>query len=264
MLRALYTSATGMKAQEMLIDNTANNIANVNTTGFKKSSVEFADLMYNTVRAPGTEIATGQMSPTGLQIGGGVRTVGTTKSFAPGTVQETGGATDVAIKGDGFFKVSLPNGEARYTRDGSLKIDGAGRLVTSEGYLLDGGVVIPADTDINELTIGIDGTISGIQTGGSDVVTLGRLQIAKFLNPAGLSSEGSNLYAATPAAGQEQLAAPGSTGFGTLLQRSLEKSNVEVVSELINLITAQRAYEVNSRAVRAGDEMLSTTNEIVR
>lgn len=263
MLRALYTSATGMRAQETLIDNTANNIANVNTTGFKRSQLNFADLMYTTTRAAGTEVATGQVSPTGLQIGGGVRAVGTTKSFNPGTPEQTGNPLDVMIQGDGFIKVALPNGEARYTRDGSLKRDQTGRLVTGDGYVVDGGLTIP--DNVAKISIGSDGTISGIDSGTSTAtITIGQLQLARFLNPAGLSSEGSNLFAATPASGPENIGTPGTAGFGSIQQNYLEKSNVEVVTELISLITAQRAYEVNSRAVRAGDEMLSTTNDIIR
>lgn len=263
MLRALYTSATGMKAQETLMDVTANNIANVNTTGFKRSQVNFADLLYTTSRAAGTEIATGQVSPTGLQVGSGVRVVGTTKSFTPGTAENTGNNLDVAINGDGFLKVRLPNGDFRYTRDGSLKLDANGNLTTADGYLLEPAITISPDLLQSKLTIGNDGTISGLNSQGA-TVTAGKLQLAKFLNPAGLSSEGGNLYALTPASGPEQIGDAGVNGAGTLMGGFLEKSNVEVVTELISLITAQRAYEVNSRAIRAGDEMLSTTNDIVR
>lgn len=263
MLRALYTSATGMKAQETLMDVTANNIANVNTTGFKKSQVNFADLLYTTSRAPGTEVATGQVSPTGLQVGSGVRVVGTTKSFNAGTIEITGNPLDVAISGDGFLKVRLPNGDFRYTRDGSLKTDAVGNLTTADGYLLEPAITISQDVLQSKMSIGADGTISGLNSQGQPV-TAGKLQIAKFINPAGLSSEGGNLYAVTPASGPEQIGDAGVNGAGTFMGSSLEKSNVEVVTELISLITAQRAYEVNSRAIRAGDEMLSTTNDIVR
>lgn len=265
MLRALYTSATGMKAQELLIDTTANNLANVNTTGFKRSQLDFADLLYATLTPAGTEIAAGQQSPTGLQIGSGVRAVGTTKVFTTGTLEQTGNPLDMAIEGDGFFKVLLPTGEARYTRDGAFKLDANGQLVNGDGYLVDGGVTIQDGVSLSKIKIGADGTITGIQSGSSETaVSLGQLQLARFLNPAGLSSEGGNLFAATPASGAEVLGTPGQNGLGTLLQGFTENSNVEVVTELISLIAAQRAYEINSRAIRAGDEMLSTTTDIVR
>ncbi|MGD9857718.1 MAG: flagellar basal-body rod protein FlgG [Planctomycetaceae bacterium] len=263
MLRALYTSATGMKAQELLIDSTANNLANVNTNGFKRSHLDFADLLYATINAAGTEVAAGQQSPTGMQIGSGVRAVGTTKIFTTGALTQTNNPLDVAIDGDGFLKVLLPTGEFRYTRDGALKLDANGQLVTGDGYLVDGGVTI--QDGVSQIRIGADGTLTGIQSGSSETsVSLGQLQLARFLNPAGLSSEGGNLYAATPASGVEVLGTPGQNGLGTFLQGFLESSNVEVVTELISLISAQRAYEINSRAIRAGDEMLATTTDIVR
>ncbi|QDT33581.1 flagellar basal-body rod protein FlgG [Thalassoglobus polymorphus] len=265
MLRGLYTSAIGMKAQELLLDNTANNLANVNTTGFKRSHLDFADLLYSTLQQPGTEVAAGQVAPTGLQIGSGVRATGTTKVFTPGTFEQTGNSLDVAIEGDGFFKVQLPNGEVRYTRDGAFRLDNNGQLVTTNGYLLDAGITVQDGISITKLNIGEDGTVSGVLEGSpQSAVQLGQLQLARFLNPAGLSSEGGNLYAATPASGNEVLSNPGDEGVGILRQGFLEGSNVEVVTELISLISAQRAYEINSRAIRAGDEMLSTTSDIVR
>ena len=231
MLRALYTSATGMKAQELLIDVTANNLANVNTNGFKRSQLDFADLLYATLNPAGTEIVAGQQTPTGLQVGSGARAVGTTKIFTTGTLTQTNNPLDVAIEGDGFIKVLLPTGEARYTRDGALKVDATGQLVNGNGYLIDGGVTI--QDGVTKINIGADGTITGIQSGASETaVTLGQIQLARFLNPAGLSSEGGNLLAATPASGVEVLGTPGQNGLGTLLQGFLESSNVEVVTEL--------------------------------
>jgi flagellar basal-body rod protein FlgG len=263
MLRALYTSASGMKAQEQLIDVTANNLANVNTSGFKRSHLDFADLMYSTLEQPGTEVATGQTNPTGLQIGSGVRAVGTTKIFLPGSFEQTGNDFDVAIEGEGFFQVKLPNNELRYTRDGALRIDGNGQLVTSAGYLVEPAISIP--TGVSQVTIAVDGTITGVNPSTPGTPTpIGNLQLATFLNPAGLSSEGSNLFAETPASGPATPGTPGQSGYGSLRQGVLEGSNVEVVTELISLISAQRAYEINSRAIRAGDEMLSTTSNIVR
>ena len=265
MLRSLYTSATGMKAQELLIDNTANNLANVNTAGFKRSHLNFADLIYSTIEQPGTEVAAGQVSPTGLQVGSGVRANGTTKVFTPGTFEQTGNSLDVAIEGDGFFKVLMPNGDIRYTRDGAFRIDANGQLVTATGYLLDSGITIQDGISLSKLSIGEDGTVSGIVSGATETaVQLGQLQLARFLNAAGLSSEGGNLYAATPASGNEVLGIPGQDGLGIIRQGFLEGSNVEVVTELISLISAQRAYEINSRAIRAADEMLSTSTDIVR
>lgn len=265
MLRALYTSATGMKAQEMLIDNTANNLANVNTTGFKRSRVDFADLYYTNRRAPGSSVSSAQTSPTGLQIGNGVRVVATSKSFVNGTAEQTGNPLDVAIEGDGFFPVQVSNGETRYTRAGSFKLDSQGRLTNPDGYVVLPGITITGGSDTNSITIGKDGTVQ-VGTTGSDQgrQTVGQIQIATFLNPAGLSSEGNNLYASTLASGAANLGNPGSTGFGQLNQNFLEGSNVEVVTELISLIQAQRAYEINSRAIKAGDQMLQTSTDIVR
>lgn len=265
MLRALYTSATGMKAQELLIDNTANNLANVNTAGFKRSHVEFADLIYSTIEQPGTDVATGRQSPTGIQVGSGVRPTAITKIFSPGTMQQTGNPLDVAIEGDGFIKVTLPNSQVRYTRDGAFRIDGNGQLVTPDGYLIDPPITFTPDISLNRISIGADGTITGASAGDPNtILNLGQLQVVKFINPAGLSSEGGNLLAATVASGPEVLGTPGENGLGTVRQGFLEGSNVEVVTELISLISAQRAYEINSRAIRAGDEMLSTSNDIVR
>lgn len=265
MLRALYTSATGMKAQEMLIDNTANNLANVNTTAFKRSRMDFADLYYTSQRTPGSSVSNAQVSPTGLQIGNGVRVVATSKSFVNGTAEQTGNPLDVAIEGDGFFPVQVTNGETRYTRAGSFKLDSQGRLTTPDGFLVLPGITVNGGSDNMSITVGRDGTVQ-VGTTGSDQgrQPIGQLQIATFLNPAGLSSEGNNLYAETLASGAAQLGTPGATGYGQLNQGFLEGSNVEVVTELISLIAAQRAYEINSRAIRAGDEMLSTSIDIVR
>lgn len=265
MLRALYTSATGMKAQEMRIDNTANNLANVNTVGFKRSRMDFADLVYANYRAPGTAVSQGQVSPTGLQIGNGVRVVSTNKNFAPGTAEQTGNTLDMSIEGDGFFQVQVPNGETRYTRAGNFGMDANGQIVTADGNLMIPNITVPNGTDITRITISPDGTVQGSRTGTDQPrEVLGRVEIVTFLNPAGLSSEGSNLFAATEASGVAQPGNPGDLGFGVIRSGSLEGSNVEVVGELISLISAQRAYEINSRAIRAGDEMLSTSVDIVR
>ncbi len=260
MLRALYTSATGMKAQELLIDNTANNLANVNTTGFRRSHMDFADLVYNTIRQPGNEVATGQVSPTGLQIGNGVRVVSTTKHFTQGNLEQTGNPLDVGIEGDGFFRLQLPSGEFGYSRAGAFRMDQNGQLVNSDGLIVDPAFTIP--TGARNLSVGIDGTVQGEVAGVS--TTFGTIGLFTFPNPAGLSSEGSNLFRETTASGAVTQAVAGQNGAGTIRGRFLENSNVEVVTELISLIAAQRAYEINSRAIRAGDEMLSTSVDIVR
>jgi flagellar basal-body rod protein FlgG len=260
MIRGMYSSATGMKAQETLMDVTANNLANVNTNGFKRSQVDFADLLYSTIRQAGSEVAAGQRTPVGLQIGSGVRPVGTTKLFTPGSFEQTSNPTDVAIEGDGFFKVQMPGGEFRYTRDGAFRIDATGTLVTTDGYALADSIVIPQNS--SNLAVGSDGTVSVTVDGA--IQQAGQLTLVRFTNPAGLSSEGNNLFAATDASGTELPGTPGQSGYGSLRGGHLERSNVEVVTELIALITAQRAYEVNSRAIRAGDEMLATTTDIVR
>lgn len=265
MLRGIYTSATGMKAQELMIDNTANNLANVNTTGFKRSNVDFADLLYTTVQQAGTPAAAGQTTPTGLQIGSGVRAAGTTKIFSNGSMNQTDNKLDVAIEGDGFLQVLLPSGEQRFTRAGSLKLNETGQLVTTDGFQLAEGITIPDGTALNQLSIGVDGTVSGVTSQTQNAPTsFGNIQLYRFPNPAGLSSQGNNLFAATGASGAEVAGTPGQNGLGTLRQGFLEGSNVQVVTELISLITAQRAYEINSRAIRAGDEMLSTAVEIIR
>ena len=266
MLRALYTSATGMKAQEMMIDNTANNLANVNTTAFKRSRMDFADMFYSTYRQPGTAISDAQVAPTGLQIGNGVRAVATNKHFAPGSMEETHNPLDMAIKGDGFFQLRLPNGEMRYSRAGNFRIDSqSGQLVNADGLLLDPPITISDGLDVSKITISMDGRVQGVVSGSDQApVDMGIIQLFAFLNPAGLSSEGGNLYAANDASGVAIPGNPATPGYGEIQQGYLENSNVEVVTELIALISAQRAYEINARAIRAGDEMLSTSVQIVR
>lgn len=260
MLKAFYSSATGMRAQELLIDNTANNLANVNTTAFKRSHIKFADLMYDTQRAPGAISANGQIAPIGLQIGNGTRSVGTAKIHSQGILTETGADTHVAIEGDGFFKVSTPNGDFRYTRDGTFHLNDQRQLVTADGLQLEPSISIPIDAE--SFSIGGDGAVSYTQNGTA--TQAGQIQLFRFPNTAGMENLGSNLYAATGASGAEQAGTPQTPGYGSLRQGFIEGSNVEVVSELVSLITAQRAYEINSRAIRAGDEMLSNTGQLVR
>lgn len=260
MLRAFSTAATGMSAQQMMVDVTANNLANINTTGFKKSQIDFQDLLYLKMRSPGAETASGVTSPSGIEVGAGVRAGSTVKVYTTGELQNTGRPLDIAISGDGFLKVTLPTGETRYTRDGSLQVNGDGLLVNSNGYQIDPSISIPAGA--TAVDIGKDGTITA-QVDGSQTV-LGTLQLVRFANPSGLSSEGDNLLSETEASGSPVSGTPGTQGFGTIQSSFLEKANVQMVTELVNLITAQRAYEINSRAIRAGDDMLRTANEIVR
>ena len=253
MLRAFSTSATGMTAQQMMVDTIANNLANINTSGFKRSQINFNDLLYIKMKEPGTEIASGINSPCGLEIGSGVRAESTVKVFTPGELQNTGRPLDVAITGDGFLQVTLPNGDLRYTRDGSLQINANGELVTSTGYILEPSITIPSDAV--SVSIEKDGGVNVTDPSGT-LSVVGILQLARFQNPSGLSSEGDNLYVETPASGTPITGTPGEDAFGTIQNGFLEKSNVQMVTELVNLITAQRAYETNSRAIRAADEML--------
>ena len=260
MLKAFFTSATGMRAQELLIDNTANNLANVNTTGFKRSHMEFADLIYDVTKLPGAPTSDGQTAPIGLQIGNGVRPVGTTNVFTQGVPTETGIPTHMSIEGDGFFRVTMPDGNPAYTRDGSFVLNADGLMVNGDGRLMEPNITIPNTAE--EITIAATGEVSYLENG--TISTAGTIQLYRFANLAGLRQLGGNLYAASEASGPEITGTAGSTGFGSLRQGSLEGSNVEVVSEMVSLITAQRAYEINSRAIRAGDEMLSTTSQIIR
>ncbi len=262
MLRAFFSSATGMRAQETLIDVTANNLANVNTNGFKRHHVDFADLLYADGKRAGGQVTQNQTAPVGLQLGSGVRVVGTTKVFSAGTVNETQNPTDVAIEGDGFFQVTRPDGSFAYTRGGAFRLDQNGLLVTGDGLPLTDGITIPDQTNLKDLSIGVDGTVSVNLNGAPQIV--GQIQLHRFRNPAGLDNIGGNLLLESPASGAVQSGNPGDPGYGTLRQSFLELSNVEVVRELVSLISAQRAYEINSRAIRAGDEMLSNTAQIVR
>jgi flagellar basal-body rod protein FlgG len=257
MIRALSTAATGMEAQQTRLDVTSNNIANVSTTGYKRVRAEFEDLMYQTERAPGSTTGQGTRAPTGVQVGMGVRTVATQRMHDEGSLQQTGNPLDVAIEGNGFYPINLPSGQVAYTRDGTFKMDNEGRVVNSEGYPLATDINIPADAQ--SVTIGGDGVVSVILPNEPEPVQLGQIQLATFANPAGLSTMGKNLYTETAASGTPILSNPGSDGTGTLSQGALELSNVKVVEEMIDLISGQRAYEVNSRVIKAADEMLQQT-----
>jgi flagellar basal-body rod protein FlgG len=261
MIRSLYSSAAGMNSQQMNLDVIANNLANVNTTGFKKSKIEFQDLLYQTTRSAGTDQGGGNVLPTGVQVGHGSRAVATAKIFTQGDVTRTGEQLDVAIQGQGFFQVQLPDGTLGYTRDGAFKMREDGSITTSDGLpVLSGFQPIPAGT--TEISISANGTVS---TKSGNVTTGSfQTQLARFANPAGLTSMGGNVYAETESSGAAEIGNPGENGFGTMAQNFLEMSNVKVVEEMVNLIVAQRAYEVNSKAVQAADEMMQQSNNLRR
>ena len=256
MLRALSSAAAGMQAQQTKLDVTANNIANVSTGGFKKSRAEFADLMYQTSRPAGAPTGAGANAPGGLEVGLGVRVAATQRMMGQGAILTTNNPLDVSIQGNGFFEVTTPSGETAYTRNGAFKTDAEGQLVTSDGYLVGGGITIPQGAQV---TIAADGTVSALIDGDPQPQSLGQLQLANFINPAGLQAAGNNLYKASAASGEAITVPPGTDGAGSLLQGAVEGSNVSVVEEMVDLIAGQRAYEINSRVIKAADEMLGQT-----
>lgn len=262
MIRAMRTAASGMRAQQMNVDNIANNLANVNTTGFKKSRVEFQDLFYQQTRPPGTAPESGASQPTGLELGYGALPVSTQRMFEQGELVRTANSTDVAVLGEGFFRIQLPDGREAFTRDGSFKLSSDGLLVTNDGYHLSPEIVLPEDT--REISIAADGTVSVTLADETTPQTIGQIELVRFVNPAGLEAQGQNLYLATPNSGEPLPGTPTSSGYGRLQQGHLEVSNVEVIDEMINLITAQRAYEINSKAIKASDDMMGMTNDLTR
>ena len=260
MLRALYSAAAGMESQQLNLDVISNNLANVNTAGFKKSKTEFEDLLYQTTRAPGAEQGGGNQLPTGIQIGHGSRLVATSRVFTNGELTQTGEQLDIAINGNGFFEVQMPDSTTAYTRAGSLKTASDGRIMTSDGLpVLSGFQSVPSGT--TNITISPTGNVTYNTPSGK---TTFQLQLTRFINPNGLDSTGRNLFKETSASGTPQLGTPGENGFGELSQGSLELSNVKVVEEMVNLILAQRAYEVNSKAVQTADPMLQEGNNLKR
>lgn len=258
MLKALNTAATGMAAQQHNIDVIANNMANVNTTGFRRSRTEFQDLVYETVRVPGAQKSDGTIVPTGVQIGHGTRVVSSQPIHIQGSLEQTGGPLDIAIEGEGFFVIQRPAGDYAYTRAGNFKTDGEGRVVTADGFFLNPNISIPSDS--TNVAINPDGTVSATRTDGS-VTEIGRIQLAKFINPAGLQAMGRGQFIPTPASGEPFYSTPGQDGLGTLAHGFLERSNVEVVTEMIDLISSQRAYDINQRVIQAADEMLRKATE---
>lgn len=261
MIRALYSAASGMSAQEINLDNIANNLANANTAGYKMRRAEFQDLIYQSMIQPGAAAGQQTTVPAGLQLGLGVRAAGNEIIFSQGTLTQTNNPLDLAIQGDGFFQILQPNGTIAYTRAGQFQLDQNGNLVTANGDLLQPQVTIPANAQT--VTIATDGTISYTLPGQSAAQRAGQIQLALFQNPAGLNSIGNSLYMPTDASGNPQVAAPGSSaGLGTLMQGYIEQSNVDVVAEFVNLIQSQRAYEANSRVVKAADEMYQQVNQL--
>lgn len=263
MLRAMHTAASGMHAQQSRIDNIANNLANVNTVGFKKSRMEFQDLLYENLAPAGAQRADGSAPPTRVEVGHGVRIVSAVRLQTAGTVQVTGNELDMYIQGDGFFQLQMPDGDIGYTRDGSFKLDRDRNIVTSSGFLMEPAINVPEDA----ISIGIsqDGAVEVILAGDSgNSQVIGQIQLARFANPAGLSHRGQNVLLATPNSGVAVPGNPNDPGYGSLQQAALEMSNVDVAQELVDMITAQRAYELNSRSIQTADDLLQTVNQLRR
>ena len=262
-MRALNTAATGMMAMELNVQVISNNLANMTTTGYKRQRAEFQDLLYDHVSRIGTQTSSqGNILPVGIDLGSGVKTVGTPRLMTQGTLAQTGGTLDVAIRGDGFFKAQMPDGTFAYTRDGSFQMDAQGRIVTAQGDLVMPGVTIPQNS--TGLTINAQGQVSVIPQGSTTPQILGQLTLTRFINQAGLLPIGDNLYTETPASGTPLDGLPNTDGAGDLLQGSLEQSNVDSVTEITNLIAAQRAYEMNSKVITAADQMLQSTANLMR
>ncbi|MFH1675888.1 MAG: flagellar basal-body rod protein FlgG [bacterium] len=262
MIRALFTAATGLQAQQLNTDVIANNIANANTPGFKRDRLNFQDLLYQTLRKAGQTSLSGSMVPNSLSVGSGVRPIATQKIFLYGAAQSTGNALDLMISGDGFFEVTLADGSSAYTRDGTFKLDSEGNIVTADGLYISPSITIPADAV--RIDVSNDGTVS-VQIGSDATLTqVGQINLTRFQNPAGLEAIGQNLFKQTDASGDPITGTPGEEGYGQIAQGYLEASNVSIVDELVQLIIAQRAFETNSRAVAVADQLLSISNNLAR
>jgi len=262
MMRSLFVSATGMGGQQRQIETVANNLANVSTTGYKKSRNNFQDLLYQIERAAGTPSSQNTTVPVGIHSGHGTKHVSTEKIFTQGDMKNTGVELDVAIEGPGFFQILQPNGSIAYSRAGNFQKDQQGRVVTTDGFPLEPEIILPQDT--RQVQMGLDGTVSVLVGEDPLPTSIGTIQLARFANPAGLTPLGKNLYNPTAGSGNPVVENPGVNGTGTLIQSFLELSNVSVVDEMINMIIAQRAYEVNSKAIQTSDDMLQTANQIIR
>jgi flagellar basal-body rod protein FlgG len=260
MIRSLSISKTGMEAQQTQLDTIAHNLANVSTNGYKRGHVVFEDLIYQNLRQAGAASSEQTQLPTGLQVGLGVRPVATSRMFAQGNLQQSTNPLDMAIKGNGFFQIQMPDGTVGYTRDGSFQVDASGQLVTNNGYVVQPGITIPPNAQ--SITIGNDGTVSVALPGQATPQPVGQIQLASFVNPAGLDPRGQNLFAETAASGTPNAGAPGANGLGSLQQGFVETSNVNVVEELITMIQTQRAYEMNSKAIQTSDQMLQRLGQL--
>jgi flagellar basal-body rod protein FlgG len=259
-MRSLWISKTGMEAQQTQLDTISHNLANVSTNGYKKSHAVFEDLMYQNMRQAGSNSSEQTTLPTGLQLGLGTRAVATSRSFTQGNLQQTGNPLDLAVRGNGFFEIQMPDGTTGYTRDGSFQVNAQGQLVTNNGYLVNPGITVPATA--TSVSVGNDGTVTASLPGQSLPQTIGQIQLASFVNPAGLDPKGQNLYAETAASGTPSAAAPGTNGLGQLSQGFVETSNVNVVEELVSMIQTQRAYELNSKAIQTSDQMLAKLGQL--
>ena len=261
MIRSLWIAKTGLDAQQTNIDVISNNLANVSTNGFKRTRAVFEDLLYQTMRQPGAQSSQQTQLPSGFQLGTGVRPVAAERIHTQGKLQQTGNSLDVAINGRGFFQILMPDGSTAYTRDGSFQMDNQGQVVTSSGYQVQPALTIPADA--LSVTIAKDGTVSVTQPGNPPQTTqIGNIQLVNFVNPAGLQSMGENLYVETASSGAPQPNTPGTNGLGVLNQGYVETSNVNVAEELVNMIQAQRAYELNSKAITVSDQMLQRLTQL--
>ncbi len=260
MINSLWISKTGMEAQQTQLDVISNNLANVSTNGFKKGHAVFEDLMYQNLRQVGSNTSEQSTLPTGLQLGLGVRTVATSRTFSQGSLQQSNNNLDVAIQGNGFFEVTMPDGTTGYTRDGAFQLDSQGRLVNSSGLLVQGGITVPANA--TNLSIAANGTVTASVPGTTTAQTIGTITMASFINPAGLEPKGQNIYQETSASGQPNAGTAGTNGLGTILQGYVETSNVNVVQELVSMIQTQRAYEMNSKAIQTSDQMLQKLGQL--
>jgi len=260
MMRSLWIAKTGMDAQQTQLDIISNNLANVSTNGFKGSRAVFEDLLYQTLRQPGAQSSQQTQIPSGLQVGTGVQLIATERLFTQGNLQQTGNSLDLAINGQGFFQVLLPDGTTAYTRDGSLQLNSQGQVVTASGYPVQPQITIP--NNAQTITIGSDGTVSVLQAGQTKPAQVGTIQLANFINPAGLQGMGENLYLETATSGTATVGQPASNGMGSLSQGYVETSNVNVVEELVNMIQTQRAYDINSKAVQTADQMLQSLSQL--